>query len=575
MTDTSGNGSTANAGRAIYRVVLAPAPTNTLTGPLGKLSRFLGLDVYGNSLLNRRGLLEMNFTALLLAIIFSFELGAWTLLFNAIFHSELLAFGWATVAAVIPASFFAGAVLVYERSFITTDTTAGFLRLILPVGTRLAVIGASALITAQPVELLIFRGQILQRVHEEGIRGEVIARREQLKKAREKEELNREELLKLETGEIILREDTLLREKDVARQEERDKKSELERNLQRAQRNVNYWNRIVLEREESVRSARRRPTSTPEEIQTLRDSVQQARNNLGGWTNRRDQAQQDLEVTNQRIVDFTNDLEQLKQEFDTQRDEARDLRLAGGSLAAAEQSRLLEWINQLRKVEPGDAEPVAEVLVAARAAAAGGSPVAADDSPAAVDASATNGDGLEPATTAVEPYRYWFPDYDFFEQLRVLRDLRKGFPSTWPGIGVDDAQALGTTYGLESIRPCRGQDVISGGPSISVDPKCDPERWNRHLQQAQQFEWSWRVVYAIAIVIPLLVIATKLLMTPELKAYYSSAHQAAAGNADAIAFESGKDKVDASRPRSSFWTWLAGNRPQVTPATDPGGSLGA
>src|SRR6185295_740086 len=60
--------------------------------------------------------------------------------------------------------------------------------------------------------------------------------------------------------------------------------------------------------------------------------------------------------------------------------------------------------------------------------------------------------------------------------------------------------------------------------------------WQHHPQETQLYLWSWMVVYVVSFVIPLLVIAMKFLMTPELKAYYSARCQALEGSPDAITF---------------------------------------
>jgi hypothetical protein len=511
--------STSNADRATYRVMMAAHPPGERSRhSAGRLASWLGLDVYGNSLLHRRGVLEMRFMALILVIIALFELGAWTLLFNAIFHSELLDFGWGTLLAMLPASLFAGAVLIYERQFVSTDLSAGFFRLLAPIGLRLLVILASALITAQPVELLIFRGQILQRVHEEGIRLEVVTRLEQYRRAEEVEERNLEELREIETGTLVLREDKILQEAADKRQEQRDRATELRAEEARAQNNVNYWAGIVRDRRNALSAARGRDASAAE-IAGLESRLSEAVGNRDAWGVRRDKARSELQLVEQRIVDYTADLEKAETDFEEQRSLARRRRQENMGSAERTRERLAEWINQLRNAQPEAGETIVETFL---------------EGPATVDEEVSEG---ESTGEVREPYRYTLPKYDFFEQLRVLRDLRHGFPPSWQGVSEERAAELADLYSLVDVRPCADQ-VVEGGPRAAADKDCDRGLWERQVAEAQQFDRSYWIVFFIALVIPFLVIASKLLMTPELKAYYSSRAQAASGNPVALAFQS-------------------------------------
>lgn len=156
----------------------------------------------------------------------------------------------------------------------------------------------------------------------------------------------------------------------------------------------------------------------------------------------------------------------------------------------------------------------------------------------------TAGPGGPTAADLQDRFVYLPPVYDFFEKLRVLDDLRRGYAPRWPGLDSSESQALAVLYGLQDVRPCVSQ-ALPGGPSPDLDPACDPELWTRFQHQRAQLNRSYWMVFGIALVIPLLVIATKLLMTGELAAYYSSAYQAAAGQRDAVALKRSGLKVRA------------------------------
>ncbi|MFT3776225.1 MAG: DUF4407 domain-containing protein [Minicystis sp.] len=138
------------------------------------LARLLRLDVWGTSLLTIRAQHEMGAAAVMLVIVFVFELIAWTLLFDVIVHAarsegvarRLLALGFGLL--------FASAVFLFERGFMTTDLSASPIRKWFGLGLRAVVIGLSALATAQPVELLLFGTEIDERVRDEAVRTEAL-----------------------------------------------------------------------------------------------------------------------------------------------------------------------------------------------------------------------------------------------------------------------------------------------------------------------------------------------------------------------------------------------------------------
>ncbi len=496
----------------------ARGSTNRLSGPLGGLAQSLGLDVFGQSLLSRRAALEMKYASLLLCIVAIFEFGAWTLLFNCILQSELLAFNGTTLLAILPASLFAAAVLIYERQFLTTDLRAsadrGRFRLAVPVAMRLAIILASALITAQPVELLIFKAQIQSREHEEGIRREVVTRRQELLQAQEIEATRQTELRSLQTGDLLLRSDRRIEQDEQRLREERDRGPEIGQRLESAQGSVNYWDGEMRRRQADLDQLRANPPADLGDASAreaaLVASVKEARNNRSAWIGRRDQARVDQGIQEQRVADLRGDIESRQQ---TATEERRSFALEGAEerqSAMSSKDRLFEWIRQLRSSPPARGRPILEPL----------SPGA--QGPTAADLQ--------------NRFVYLPPSYDFFEKLRVLDDLRRGYAARWPGLDSAESQELATLYGLQDVRPCVSQ-AVQGGPSPDLDPACDPELWTRFQHQRAQLNRSYWMVFGIALVIPLLVIATKLLMTGELAAYYSSAYQAVAGQRDAVALK--------------------------------------
>lgn len=164
----------------VDRVRLLTPPANLvlkvaklfLSGTLDRLTRLFRLDVFGESLLSRRARVVLGSIALLLSGAFLFDLTAWTLLFNAVLHGEPLAVSWLTIPALLAGLLFAVMVLIFKRLFITTDTSRGWRRAYPAILLYTLVLVSAAIGTVQPIELLIFRGPIVHRIHEEGVRVE-------------------------------------------------------------------------------------------------------------------------------------------------------------------------------------------------------------------------------------------------------------------------------------------------------------------------------------------------------------------------------------------------------------------
>jgi hypothetical protein len=150
--------------------------------------------------------------------------------------------------------------------------------------------------------------------------------------------------------------------------------------------------------------------------------------------------------------------------------------------------RLRDWIERLQASSPGDT-----VLEDSRW-------------------SATTGDlsksaGTSPWTGSLGPYKD--RDYDFFEQIHLVWDLAFGRAPRWKNATPAIRQQLEAGYGFSSL----GQEE---------------KGWQPHLFIAIF------ACHLIALFIPLLVLTIKTFLMPqELRNYYSSRQQAAAGDMDA------------------------------------------
>lgn len=498
------------------RIFLRGSDNEPLEGILGRVASSLGLDIYKSSLLGQRARIEMKSAALVLLVIFLFDFGAWTLLFNTLLHSEILAIdGW-SVLAVLGGLLFAVAVLLYERQFFTADVWEGWRSVAKPMAARLLVIIAAALATAQPVELLFFKEAIAYRAHEEGIRLEVVSRRKELERInRELDEL-RAQIQALPTAvqkEIEYGEWKTANDQVSAL---RAQKEELEKDIANAEGNVAYWRSEAARRRQALAAERARD---PLRVSAAGASVRRAEGAQQQWQERLSSFRSELRSVDSRLPTAETEATETWKRFEARRSQLEADHQAKVQKVKARGDRIERWVRQLRQAKPGDPQPIVEAEEEeSRASGAPARPI-------------------PPPTSSQEPtepkWEYRFPDYHFFRQLRVLKDLRVGNPPLWEGVSTGEAQRLAEQYGLEDVRPCPESTARRG--TQATDP-CDERHWQRHLQETAMYFWSWLVVYGVAFVIPMLVIAMKLLMPPELKAYYSATCQALAGNPDAIAF---------------------------------------
>jgi len=418
------------------RIVLDDSD-HDLDGIMGQVVRWCQLDSYGPKLLEKNAAISMKAIALLLAVNFVFDLGAWWLLFNAVFSGGQGVFelGVHSIFAMLFSLLISTVILIYERQFMTTDVSAQKNRLTLPVAMRIAVIIGAAAITTQPVELMFFKGPIERRIHEESIRAEAIARLKDWQEAQKKQTLDGvPDYYRVNQQKA---EQTRLQEEKRLK----DLKSEMrtaESNLTRAQNWLSsaktrlsgaeqeykdYWNRQVARAQAAVSAA-------ADKVAFLNQQI----------------SDQDVSVKNS----VTNE------------EKARGEVKGKVEDAVKESERVRNWFAVVRQSKRGE--------------------------------------------TITEPGGSWtFQDktYDFFEQLRALSDLRNGRPARWPEAGVEDREALANTFNFKT-----SADEVA---EAQID--------------AAFYAFSYWVVFGIAFVIPVLLLAFKLLQPQELRVYYSKREQ--------------------------------------------------
>jgi predicted nucleic acid-binding Zn-ribbon protein len=439
-------------------LLLAPSRGQQLTGLLGRLAKIYHLDVHDTSLLTRRAAIEMGYVALMLTIIFVFDLAAWTLLWNMIFHAGKMQFGLLTPLAVFCGLIFAAMIFIYERQFMTADTYKRWRYVWWPVTIRLIVIAVAAAITTQPVEVMVFKGPIERRVHEESVRIEALSRLSALEKAQKETQ-----------GATGLKDTVAWADNEDAKnksEEARQTASALRSQRETEERNLRGAQAALSSARNALARAR-----TQGQAAYANSRIQSASTRIG-------QIQSNISSIDEKLRGSEDNEKYWNEQHNAKSDELKKNEQA----AKDDVRRLQNWIAQLRKSAPG--EEVVENI------------------------------------DKTLKWEFQDQEYDFFQRLGVINDLYFGRPARWPDATAEDRKKLADEYKLKDI----GSD--------------DKEAEARRMADAHTFMWSYWAVVGIAAVIPLLVLALKGLLPKDLKIYYSTEEQKAAGNYESWKFES-------------------------------------
>jgi hypothetical protein len=188
--DVSGAGILKSVGKADKESPSPPAAEAPAELPLaaryraedpGRLARLLLLDIFGPTLLTRPAAIAMKAAAFMLTINFIFNVFVWALVWNTILFNGRLAVGLKTMLAVLIGVLFASLLLLYERRALTADSSLPRRRRIFASLLRLIIVSLTALVTAQPVALLVLSGPIRSRIHEESVISEANKRLQELR----------------------------------------------------------------------------------------------------------------------------------------------------------------------------------------------------------------------------------------------------------------------------------------------------------------------------------------------------------------------------------------------------------
>ena len=425
--------------------------------PPSRLAQTLGLDVYSDILLTKHARTEMNFSAILLVVVCLFETLAWSFLFNAIFNSNIFYIGWKTLPAIATALLFSSAVLWFERQFLTYDESRRD-RARVAAYIRLGFILVAALITAQPLELFFFKKPVEKRVHQEGIRLEAVTRLEELNKGRFRGDQFHEREIKAEGA-------LLKSVQDQIRLEE-DKKKELEAALIFS---VGRQGRLKTESEWYRKRGAAIPGSESPEERRARENYLRATAGYSAAAGEAGEIRTQIEASKTTLASLRTEEKGVQEKL-------KQLEQTRNQAIEEQYNRLELWVEQLQKSKPK------EVFSEEWKNTAGQNP---------------------------KPWPYEDPEYDFFEQLKVVWDLAFGKPPRWLNATPEVRKTLEAEYGFGNLY--QGE-----------------QGWQIHLLL------SILVCHLLALFIPVLVLVIKMVLMPKpLRNYYTSHLQAEAGDPDA------------------------------------------
>jgi hypothetical protein len=423
----------------VPKVFVSPQHGNDLDGFLGALARLYRLNVYGKSLLTRSAAFELRFIAVMLTIIFLFDFAAWSLFWDMVFYNGRLEFGFLTFLAFFLASLIALMIVIYERGFMVTDLSQLFkrwgstVRLLSAIMLRILVIAVAAYITAQPVEIVTFRGQIENRIHETGIRREAVSRLRDLQKAEAASRL--EGLAGTSQKKELDDADSVLKN---VRQDEARLKGELS-NAQKGEQGA----LASLKRAQAAYAR-----AYNKQAAAARISAAAGR----------------LEVARQKVADAAAQVEGHKTTVEN---------------AKTDRGAAIEKVEGLLNEAKGDATRVRDWLVQLR------------HEPFSLEVMRENRQGGD--------WTYRDEDYDLFQRQAVIDDMYHGRPPRWKDASDEDKAEIAQKFGFGESQ----------------------EELERRAIEAETFRKSYWAVFLVAFMLPLLVMAYKLLLPKAITDYYS------------------------------------------------------
>jgi hypothetical protein len=350
------------------------------------LARLVRLDTWGHTLLGERVAAEMAAAYLILGVVFVFEAAAWSLLFNYVLHKGNFAVDAWTLAAIGLGLLWGCGIFAIDKGLITTDLHRPGAAKWWAFAARALLVVVSALITAQPIEQLVFDASIHERLKEEILREEAVAQvssvKATLQAAHSTEQKSAEDnipsIIKKRYDDAKAARDAALQRREQA---EREFMSQ-QRNLEEAERYRKYL-QDKLDRLQADPTAQDKVEAAREQYEQQVRKVRAVKKNLGAADDDRTLA---LKALDDAEREFTESSVTYTRELNT----ANGVKAAETARIRAETKPMEKFISDLRRANYGD--PV--------------------------------------TTPSGEPLRW--RRADLIERMHILYQLTQGKPPRWP-----------------------------------------------------------------------------------------------------------------------------------------------
>ncbi len=465
------------------------------TKRLGWLARLLRLEYYPHSPLTEKVHAEITKLALILVVVFVFEFAAWASFFNGLWVGDFVHFQLVRRSAAVLFGFLiAGGVLYLEHQVITADTRRlSWWKRCLGQFMRLLLIGMSSFIVAHPIDLLAFQIPVERTLHAQAVDREEIRLREDLDRLIGGARVNQMEILMDELKQVRERVDSVQSSRAQAAGDKKRYREQVESLQSEAE-----------SRGETVGQAEERLAQVEGDFDQV--AIRRAQSKLGTARSRSGRTDSGLRAARSNFVAAQETVRQKDRLIETLLADERKLlkdrsELFEDSKAlervnSVMEGRLGRWVAELRRYPLGDHT---------------------EESGRVRDAPAE--EMLLWPEEWREPLKFVEPQTHFFEKVATVYQLAFGEPS------ATDEGSAGSLARLDSSE-------------------------GRERTLSRVYRDSFIAIHLAAMFLPLLVFVVKwFLMPKEVDAYFSTWHQAIAGDPGARTALSVEDKVRKSGHR--------------------------
>lgn len=507
-----------------------------------KLINLLALNVWGDYFISESIRKEMRAVSVLMVIIFIFDLLAWTMLFNLIFNSGHFQVSNFTILAMALAFLLSVVTIIFERNIFITDTTEDKIKVWLLNGFRIFIVSMTAVITAQPIHMMIFKDTIMERHQEEQIIAYSVATSTKLNERINEQEETKKKLTVIDEKDIFkqasnralgsprvkqLDEDVISAQKKIDDFDEKNAEakkalSKIKSEIKIAEEELKtlkgglYWIRSPKnkkldddERSKKEKYQRRKISKQKTKIKALNIELEAAKENAKGYLKERARLETALKVVKLSRAEVIEEITKREREILLKKSNKKSLELK------VEREKLRHEINQQRDF----------------VAFLKGEKLGAGES---------RDKRTKPITVTIEGEEYTIGDdgtlsftleeIGFSKQRRIFVDIEDGREPMWPIVQLSKAER---EMLAEHFKIQRLPDLSNPNSPEALAWKYDRKR----LKKNGDLLWQESAAaYFIGVFIPLMVILFKLFMPKELKEYYSARYQAKRGHPEAMRF---------------------------------------